>query len=258
MGLPDRKWSGRWLVLAATWVGCGAIERDPAAQPAPTETNEAGAPPNDGTQNSGSRLVATCPPEPLEKGCGNRRCPSTVDDVELRCGTNGRTSRSATACGGTAVTVGFGFGADIWYFNGNGKLVGLVLEGDVIADCPDSTLSSAHSYGETCEAVGEPEDACAAGCGGDPIECGDERICPPTYRDLPHDVCQSGGGMTSTTTSCGGTIVTMVTREGAGRYFCFDPQENLIGQGTQNEDGTRTLERGVDCEARGTTLNLCG
>jgi hypothetical protein len=244
-------------VLVATWVGCGAVERDPAAQPAPTTTNEAGALPNEDTPTTGLPLVPTCPPKPLEERCGNGRCPSTADDVELRCGTNGRTLRFATACGGTAVALGSGFGADVWYFNGSGNLVGLELQGDVPADCPDGTLSSTHTYGETCDAVGEPKDACSEVCGGAPIECGEVAGCPPTFADLPVDACDAEGEVASYATSCGGTIATIVTRDGTGRYFCFDRSSRLIGEGSQSEDGTRTLTRGVDCEADGAATNWC-
>jgi len=166
-----------------TW-GCSSTADDSSADQNVAGNAGAGAAGMGVTGNgaAGSGGVTTTTPGqgctlPLSRYCGDAAkpsvppiCPTSPEAAASDCSSFHTTTRAASSCGGVAITISYGLGEGIWYFDAQGTLVGYALTGDTGDMCNDGGATT--FYGKHCERT-EPEvDVCSEGGAGSGGESG--------------------------------------------------------------------------------------
>lgn len=243
---------GIWLVsllVGCSLAGCGGNSNDSDMAAAGGATTQTGNDPDDASDTE------NCKVHPLSDACPEpAQCPTGPDDVKLTCNTHSQTTRAATECGGTMVHVDYGLGGSAWYFDANGKLVGLGSTSDIVTDC-DEILTI---YGEVCDTVGETEDLCLATCADQPPLVQDGTVLAETDYDFV-GLCSGGGPyqITQAPTACGGNLYTVTRDDGWHERYCFDDAGNLIGSSREDPEGEVAEALGATCIADGRIEPLC-
>lgn len=241
------------MVLGAALVfACGATEK-PGGSRAEAGAGSGGSPTNG--------QFEPCAIEDLAQHCASSSCPESPDDVVPFCANDDfrGTTRSATECGGTLVSINYGLGYTDFYFDQDGALVGIVSLSDVGRECSDGHSTLVTQFGETCAAVGEPEDVCegAPGCNQTEV-CGDTGVafypCPGDLADFEAN-CSYARRVERYDSTCGGTIVIADANERVER-FTFDQEGKLVGTDANGEMGRHQCW-GKPCAPEGPAEVLC-
>jgi hypothetical protein len=234
--------SGRWLphLLLVLAVACGGHSRsqpshiDGGSASTGGSTSTAGPTSSAGTTASDPPAIEPrpCVSQSLATLCGAGSCPSSPSGFEAHCAVDLKVRQATTACGGTVIEVGSGYGGTSWYFDANGTVIGAVSTSDIIETCPDGHLTSREVYGTTCE-VEEPwRDLCPPidDCNAAPLACDGAPRCNETLEVALMDTCSDPVALlnTSSRTTCGGTLLAVDRGNGVVRY-CFDAQNVLVG-----------------------------
>lgn len=260
--------SGKWMsvLLVALNAACGghSVREQPGGSagssstvhPTPTDPGPEDNPtPIDDPERP---LPVPCEYETLDVICSSGDCPRSPDAFADQCAEGFEVSRGSTVCGGTVVVVGFVFGQSSWFFDASGALTGLVSKDDIIEVCADGHRTSAHVYGNVCQASGDLASACVP-----PGECGAIYMCDPgpncphhsadalsSYCDHPNTV-----SLSASPTTCGGHMVTVQSSADQSRY-CYNSQDWLTGIATQQPDGAWS-SLGTDCRIQGARTYPC-
>lgn len=255
-----KRWMLSWGV-PATLLGTSLVFACGSTEKSGRTTSEAGAGGGDAPTKG---QLEPCGVEDLAQYCAKSSCPSSPQDVVPFCPNDDirGTTRSATECDGTVVSVNFGLGRDDYYFDERGVLVGLKISSDVGHQCPDGTSAIVTEYGETCAAVGEPEDVCEGAPG-----CNQAEVCGtggPVFRECPADLdsiydmqCERGLHYEATGSSCdaGGTVVS-VSNGVATVQYTFDASGQLVGT-VASDDSPAHRCWGKPCEPYDDVEVLC-
>lgn len=243
---------GLWLAFGCALAGCGGNARGSAIEAAGGTSTQTGIDPNYDDDD----LPDSCDVQPLSEACPETvQCPTEPDDVGLFCNGTTQTTRSATDCGGTMVDVNNGLGGDAWYFDADGKLVGLRSTSDIIGDCDDPVTT----YGEVCDTVGEAEDLCLAACANQPPLTDDGAVLTEADYDFA-SLCtgKNARQITQAATICGGQLYVVRLDDGFTENYCFDEAGRLIGRSREDPEGEIAEQLGTACLPDGYLVPQCG
>lgn len=240
---------GAMVLGAAFAFACGNTEKPgkPAQQ---AGADAGGAAPDDDSP---------CDLGEIEERCELIDCPTSPEEVTPAC-TSASTRRFSTECGGTAIIIQQGLGQQGYFFDREGKLIGLSTMTDKVMTCDDGHTSFSTIVGEICRAVGSPEDVCEGAPG-----CNQAAVCGtggPSFRDCPDDLgsfddvqCDSALHYETAASSCSsGTIVT-VSDGAATVQYTFDEFGELAGTLASDDSSHRCW--GMPCEPDGEVEVLC-
>jgi hypothetical protein len=193
----------------------------------------------------------------VEDLCAPDQCPASPASLLDGCADLFSFTSAPTACGGSVVTTSGGFVATSWYFDASGKLTGALVYSDVPSTCPDGHDSYESVYGTICAQQGQESDACvpADGCSPESIVCKD---CPAYPDEVLATYCglTSTLAVTTTPTTCGGSILLVQADAGEFRY-CFDSQRLLVGIKSRPAATGVESSSGSECIAKGMPIYAC-
>jgi len=196
----------------------------------------------------------------LEELCAIGGCPESISSLVISCADSHELTKTPTDCDGSVVVDAAGFFSTSWFFDADGKLMGVRSSSDVPQTCANGSSSFTSNWGRVCLPNGEAVDAClpADGCAPEPLGCDASEGCPASPQDVMAKFCGKQGTLSvvTTPTTCGGTILLVEDADGAVRY-CFDGEGRLVG--TKSKPGATGIETnaGSDCIAQGTPTYAC-